>query len=208
MKQPSGHMVKTYDKIAKIFAMTNRDSQFWKQNFLVFKKLIKGRKVLDIGCGAGRDAELFVKAGFDYTGIDFSAGMLGQARRRVKQAKFLRMDFYNLTFKPKTFDGFWAAASLLHIPRYRIRKVLRNIRKILTDEGIGFISIKPKTTIDQGIVTEKKYGATIKRFFAFYTDKEFQKILKDSDFQVIKHHVLKGEVQDWLCYLVKKDTIM
>ncbi len=204
MKKRSAHLVKTYNRIARNFSETNSDQSFWEPDFVVFKKLIKGKKVVDIGCGAGRDAELFVKAGFDYTGIDISSGMLRQARRRVKQAKFLRMDFYNLPFRQKTFDGFWAAASLLHIPKYRIRKVLRSIKEIITDEGIGFISLKPKTSLDQGVVVEKKYGETIKRFFAFYTDKEFQNILKDSGFQIVKHHVLKGEVQNWLCYFVKK----
>lgn len=194
--------VKTYNKIAKHFSDTHFSPTFWRKEFDVFKKLIKGEKVVDIGCGAGRDAVLFEKYKFDYTGIDASTGMLKEANKRVKNGKFIAMDFYNLKFQPKTFDGFWAAASMLHIPKRRVRTVLRGIRKIIKPGGVGFISVKKKRAVDEGVIMENKYGG-IERFFAFYNDKEFKEILKWSGFSIIRNHTLKEGNTNWLCYFVR-----
>ena len=230
--------IKTYDTIAKGFSDSHFDPNFWKKEFEIFQKLISGKpphkgapvggispphqdflcggkKIIDIGCGAGRDAILFKKAKFDYTGIDASSKMLKEARKRVPRGKpphqkfwcggtFIVMDFYNLTFPPGTFDGFWASASLLHIPKNKIKKVLQDIAHIIKTDGIGFISLKEKREMDHGIIQENKYGSHIERFFAFYTDTESQKVLRESGFDVIKNHTLKKDDTNWICYFVKK----
>ena len=77
--------IKTYDTIAKGFSDSHFDPNFWKKEFEIFQKLISGKpphkgapvggispphqdflcggkKIIDIGCGAGRDAILFKKA--------------------------------------------------------------------------------------------------------------------------------------------------
>jgi ubiquinone/menaquinone biosynthesis C-methylase UbiE len=194
---------RTYDKIAKHFSEEHFDTNWWKQEFSIFQKLIKGKKVIDIACGAGRDAVLFEKARFDYTGIDNSPGMLREARKRSEKAKFMLMDFYNLKFKPKTFDGFWAAAAILHAPKRRVRKILQNIKKIIKPGGIGFISIKEKRSLDEGMIQQNKYGG-IERYFAFYADREFMHVLHDVGFKIVKRYRTKRKGEIWLCYFVMK----
>lgn len=198
--------VRTYDKIAQHFSDTHYETTFWAKEFIVFKQLLTSGKIIDIGCGAGRDAVLFVESGFDYTGIDASSGMLSQARKRVKRGKFLLMDLYKLNFPKEVFDGFWAAASLLHVPKANIASVLQGIAQIIKPGGIGFISVKQKTGMDEGMIQEKKYGG-IKRYFAFYDRSEFQSILETNGFKVIRKHILKENdvyKTQWLCYFVKK----
>ena len=195
--------IKTYNKISRHFSDIHFDPIFWQKEFKIFQKLVKGKKVVDIGCGAGRDAVLFEKAGFDYTGIDASSGMLKEAKKRIKKGKFILMDFYNLQFPPQTFNCFWAAASILHIPKRRVKKVLRNIKRIIKPNGVGFISIKEKRSIDQGIIQENK-DSGIERFFAFYEDEEFKEVIKDSGFVVVRNHTLKEGDTNWLCYFVRK----
>lgn len=198
--------VQTYDRIAPQFSRTHFYPDFWLPEFRIFQKLVPGKTVIDIGCGAGRDAVLFNKAKFNYTGIDASAGMLTQARKRVPKGKFRLMSFYDLKFRPDSFDGFWTAASILHIPKRRVGKVLRSIRGIVKPHGVGFISIKEKVSLDEGLIREEKWGG-IERYFAFYTKKELTDVLTKNGFEIFRSYRKRGKAThgaNWLCYFVKK----
>ncbi len=195
--------IESYDKIASQYSNTHF-AHFWVEEFDYFKELLSGKKIIDIGCGAGRDASVFVENGFDYLGIDASEGMLKIAKERVKDGKFQVMDFYHLNFLPETFDGFWAAASLLHIPKNHLKEVLSEIHKITKPSGIGFISVKEKKQLDEGLIDENKYGG-IHRYFAFYTEDEFKKVLEESYFQIVKTSThIENDGTKWLCFFVKK----
>ncbi len=195
--------IKTYNKIAQHYNKTHFNSSFWKKEFKLFKSLISGNKIVDIGCGAGRDATLFLQNNFDYTGLDASSEMLKEARKRAPTGKFILGNFYQLDFPDETFDGFWAAASLLHAPKTDIESVLNEILRILKPGGVGFISLKETQNIDEGMIKEDKYGG-IKRYFSFYTPKELGKILKKTGSVVIKNLIHKEGDTNWLCYFVKK----
>ncbi|HOY56488.1 MAG TPA: class I SAM-dependent methyltransferase [bacterium] len=193
-----------YDKIAAGYSAGHFD-HFWVEEFDFFKNIIKGKKVIDLGCGAGRDAVVFMKNGFDYTGIDVSEGMLQVANTRVPKGKFQQMDFSQTTFLDAMFDGFWAAASFLHIPKKDVAAVLHEAKRITKKDGVGFISVEEKADIDEGMIDENKYGG-VSRYFSFYTQDEFQKILEQNGFSIIKmsRHVKNGERKtNWLCYFVK-----
>ena len=203
----SHQTIATYNKIAPHFSQTHYEVSFWKKELKIFQTLTPGKKIIDIGCGAGRDAEFFTTHGFDYTGIDASEGLLAEASKRLPQAKFILMDFYKLNFPSGSFDGFWASASLLHIPKNKIHQVLSDIKSIIKPNGIGFISLKQKTHLDAGLIKENKYGATIERYFSFYDNPEFQNILARAGFIMIKHHImLENDTRKthWLCYFVRK----
>lgn len=200
--------IAAYDRIAPEYGKVNFN-HFWINEFEFFKNMVPGKKILDIGCGAGRDASVFIHHGFDYTGIDASSGMLKVASARVPTAKFLLMDFYKLDFPLRTFDGFWAAASLLHIPKKKVLESMQSIRNLLKPGGAGFISMKAKKDMseDELVVHSKKYGGA-GRFFALYKQEEFQKLIEQSGFKVAKVTVRYEDDEDkteWLCYFVKNE---
>ena len=196
--------IDAYNKIAEEFSQRNSVS-IYNAEFQAFRSSVKsGDKILEIGCGTGRDADELVKLNFDYTGIDASEGMLAIARERVKQGNFQMGDFYHLKFPDNAFDGFWAAASFLHVPKNEMDVVLQEAKRILKPEGIGFISLKQKTTMDEGYIKETKAGG-IERYFAFYTKDEIEGILKRNQFQILQ--VTTQTEKDgtiWLCCLIKK----
>ena len=84
MKDNKNKTLETYNKIAEKFSIT-RYKHFWVDEFDYYLKIIEGNKVLDIGCGAGRDASVFIKKRLDYTGIDASDGMIKFAKLRNKK---------------------------------------------------------------------------------------------------------------------------
>lgn len=194
----------TYDKIAAGYS-AGHFAHFWIEEFDFYKSLIKGKKVIDLGCGAGRDAAIFIENGFDYTGIDASAGMLKVARARAPKGKFQQMDFSATTFSDGVFDGFWAAASFLHIPKKDVSSILQEARRITKNGGVGFISLKEKTGMDEGMIDEDKYGG-ISRYFSFYARDEFKDILEQNGFSVVKistHTEDDERKTNWLGYFVK-----
>lgn len=195
--------IDAYNKIAEEFSQRNSVS-LYNAEFQLFRSFVKnGNKILEIGCGTGRDAEELVKLNFDCTGIDASEGMLAIARERVKQGRFQIGDFYRLDFPDHTFDGFWAAASFLHVPKNEIDNVLREARRILKPGGIGFISLKQKTIMDEGYIRAARAGG-IERYFAFYAKDEFGGILLKNHFEVLQITTLvEKDGTPWLCYFVK-----
>ena len=80
--------------------------------------------------------------GYDYTGTDVSKGLLDAAQENNPGAKFYQMGVYDMDFPDNGFDGFWACAVLLHLPKSKITKALQSIHDIVCPEGVGFISLK------------------------------------------------------------------
>ncbi|MDD4531237.1 MAG: class I SAM-dependent methyltransferase [Candidatus Pacebacteria bacterium] len=196
--------IEAYGKIASDYSQRNFD-HFWIDEFDFYKRSINGKKVIDLGCGAGRDASVFVENGFDYLGIDASEEMLKVAKGRVPKGKFQQIDFGKTVFPDSSFDGFWAAASFLHVPKKDIDNILQEANRITKDGGIGFISVKEKTEMDEGEIKEDKFGG-ISRYFSFYTENEFKDLLERNGFSIvnISNRTENDERKTkWLCYFVK-----
>lgn len=199
--------INTYNHIAKKFSQKNFAESFWMPEFTLFQKLLPQGKVLEIGSGAGRDSLLFTKNKYEYIGFDASIGMLRVAKKRNPKARFIESSFYDFKFPQNSFDGFWASASLLHVPKKRINSVLKRLLRVLKPGGIGLITMKEKLHLDEGVITDGKYDEPIERFFAFYTKSEFIKVLQFAGFQVLE--LMSKTDSDhpetnWLSFFVQK----
>lgn len=104
------------------------------------KKLDKGARILDLGCGGGRDSEEMLRLGFDVESCDASPAIARQAEMRTKKpvivARFEDLDAV------ATFDAIWASASLLHVPLVSLPEILRHIHIALKPGGLHFASYK------------------------------------------------------------------
>ncbi len=63
---------KSYERIAPLWAKGHQNPDFWLKWFKKFQVFLPNGRVIDMGCGAGRDAALFLPAGYEYVGIDNS----------------------------------------------------------------------------------------------------------------------------------------
>jgi len=191
----------TYNRIAAKWTREHNTPGFWEKEFEVFKRLLPGGKVLDVGCGPGKHSVFLQQAGYDYVGVDYSEGLLEIARSEFPNAKFIEGDILHLPFRKDQFDGFWAAASLLHIPKGDIGSALNEIKRVVKEDSIGFIALK-KGDGERVVVDEEDSGD--QRFFSFWQKEEFQKTLEENDFEVLEfsEHPTNRKTT-WLVFFVK-----
>lgn len=136
-----------YDKNSKDFhdRTINADMQELYQKIL--KHLPKQARILDAGCGVGRDSKFLLSKGYDVVSFDGSLEMVKMASNHLGK-NVLHMLFQDINFSNE-FDAIWANASLLHTPYKNLRGVLRGFHKALLPSGILFASFKYGTSMRQ-----------------------------------------------------------
>ena len=138
-----------------------------------FKTLSPNAKVLDLGAGSGRDLKAMRASGFDPIGMDGSAA-LAKIAQAFSGARCVVKRFEDIDFKNE-FDGAWACASLLHLPKHVLPTVLRKLRFALKETASFYISV---------IQGSGEEALTDGRFFAFYSQAELLSILQQAGYVV------------------------
>lgn len=133
-----------YNKHAEEFTASTFevDMEGLYQPFLVF--LPESAKILDIGCGTGRDTLAFKNKGYHVDAIDYSEELVKKATE-LTGIQVHHASFYDLADSDK-YDGVWACASLLHCERDKLLDVLHRIHRALRCTGICYMSFKYGTT--------------------------------------------------------------
>ena len=128
-----------------------------------------GGRILDFGCGAGRDARLFMDRGFDIDAVDGSTQMCRVARER-SSVPARQMLFSELSAQEE-YDGIWACSSVLHLPKDELRPVLERMTRALRQGGVMYLSFK------YGAFEGERNG----RHFTDFTKQTFLGFLKTTD---------------------------
>jgi len=104
------------------------------------QRLATGARILELGCGSGRDAAEMLRRGFDVVATDGVAEMAAQAQARLGiPVAVLRFDQLDADAE---YDAVWAHASLLHVPRAGLAPVLAAIYRALKPGGLHFACYK------------------------------------------------------------------
>ena len=97
-------------------------------------------RILDFGCGPGRDLKVFTALGHVAVGLDGSAEFAAMARHD-SGCEVLQQDFLALDLAAASFDGIYANASLFHVPSAELPRVLSELHAALRPGGLLFASI-------------------------------------------------------------------
>lgn len=191
-----------------------------------FSKGWKLGRLLDIGCGSGRNLAYFAQNNFDVYGIDFSENMVKQARENFKKTgleikdakkkeRIQTADMTDIPFSNKQFDYCISIASLHHLPRERQAQGIEEIRRVMKDGGECVISVwnkhsfkrpgfwfSPKETF---VVWKRKEGGALKlhkRYYYLFSYPEFKKLILSSGFKIKKS---SGRFEENITFLIKKE---
>jgi len=140
MNQPADSTIRYYDEHAAEYAQSTGSLELEALYRPFLALLPASGNILDAGCGSGRDSRAFKDRGYEVTAIDASEQMAAIAAESLNQ----RVDVMRLQNIPfvSEFDGIWACASVLHVPRAEIDEVLRRFWRALKPGGICFLSFK------------------------------------------------------------------
>ncbi|MBN1188499.1 MAG: class I SAM-dependent methyltransferase [Dehalococcoidales bacterium] len=196
---------RTYDLIAPAYVqkINSLVSDSWVGRFEKslldkFSVLLENRQgksliVLDIGCGGGKDSSyLSHKRGITAVGLDYSGGMLREARRAFPSIDFVRMDMRRLSFREDSFQGAWANGCIYHVPKKDLLQVFWGVKKVLKPGGMFSFNFKSGSG-EQIEENPGSYGGN-PRFYAYYEADEMPDLLSQAGFNTIETQDYPAEI--------------
>lgn len=200
-KQAEAATIETYDRSARALA------EYFKgigarvddiERALELAGAAGNIRVLEIGCGDGRDAKEIVKRVGWYRGIDPSTGLIELAKNELPEVEFVLADAQSYEY-PENLDVIFAFASLLHVSKESLPLIFQKAMVALKSGGVFYVSLKER---DEYIEEIKKddYG---ERIFYFYTPDLIVKLAGNGFETVHVEHQLIGNTK-WFTIALKK----
>lgn len=198
--------------ISDEFSITRKE--VWEETKFLFNDyLIKGERVLDLGCGNGRYYKLFKDKGIDYIGVDNSEELVKLAGKQYPDAKFQMADALKLPFPDNYFDKIYSMAVLHHIPSKEFRlDFLKEAKRILKKDGAiiltvwkfhrleaifslikySILKLIGKSKLDFKDILEP-WGKKTDRYYHWFSKKELANLAKKAGFKIKKTGIIKNE---------------
>jgi SAM-dependent methyltransferase len=154
-------------------------------------------KILEIGCGDGREAEYILNKTNNYRGFDISKGMINLAKKRKLEADFFIADMEKDNFAEE-YDIVFSLSSLLHSNRRVIKKIINKIANNLTEKGILAIDLKIEDKYRQEVKNDK-FG---KRVFYYYPQKLIEKFVSKK-YKILSTETEKIGHSNWLMIILQ-----
>lgn len=194
LAQLTARTIAHYDQNARSFAEATLAHDV-SQNYAALLGAIEASppfRILDLGCGPGRDLAWFKLQGHEPVGLDGSAAFVAMATKATGCTVW-HQNFLSLALPPARFHGVFANASLFHVPRQELARVLAQLHATLVPGGVLFSS-NPR-----GMDTEELNG---ERFGAFHTLESWRAYVEAAGFREIAHYYRPQgrprEEQPWL----------
>ncbi len=148
------------------------------------KLLTPKAKIIDLGCGSGRDAKIFTSMGADVLGVDYCSNLIDIAKSHAPLANFKLMDIETMDFQASSFDGVWSACSLAHISKKILPDVLKKINFILKENGYFYLALKKGS--GEILEHDSRYDGDFKKFWSFFEEDELKNILQEAQFKILE----------------------
>lgn len=132
--------IQFYENNAEQFAQDTLDVDMSALYKRFLAKLAPSSRILDAGCGAGRDTAAFLRLGYQVEAFDASAKLV-EIAQRVTDIAVQHSTFLNFS-SAEPFAGVWACASLLHVPANSMSATLQHLAELLQPQGVMYVSFK------------------------------------------------------------------
>lgn len=187
-----------YNKNTEDFINQTASVDFTDTQNAFLQFLPKGAKILDFGCGSGRDTRFFLEQGYSVDAIDGATEICKAASDytgiAVKQMYFHELD------EVEKYDGIWACASILHVKRSELPDIIKKMCVATKTDGVIYISFK------YGEFEGERNG----RFFTDMTECSLAELLKEIPELKVEKQWITGDVREgrgderWLNVILRK----
>ncbi|WP_254664378.1 class I SAM-dependent methyltransferase [Lysinibacillus sp. UBA5990] len=183
------------------------------------KEMIFPSKVLELGCGAGRNAIYLAKKGCTVVGVDLSENALEWAKKRISKedvnVELVCANIFDLDFQQESFDFIYDSGCFHHIAPHRRVSYIEIINRLLKQDGyFALCSFEENGTYGGSALTDEEVylkrslegglGYTksqLQEIFNFFDEIEIRKMVPMST--VDPHFGLEG----FIVGLFKKNDI-
>ena len=190
--------IEYYNQNADMFAQGTRLVDFTVVQERFRKMLLVGSRILDFGCGSGRDTKYFLEKGYRVEATDGSSELCKLASDftgiEVKEMLFQDLDASG------KYEGIWACSSILHLSKKELLPVIRKMCDALKDNGVIYTSFK------YGDFEGERNG----RYFTDFTKDTFDKFIKVIPELMIEEAWITSDVrpgrgeEKWLNLILRK----
>ena len=187
-----------YDRNAREFISNTATVDFTATQTRFLSKLGHGFRILDFGCGSGRDTKYFLSQGYQVTATDGSVELCKLASEytgiSVKHMMFQELE------EREIYDGIWACSSILHLPFPELSDVFQRITAALKKGGVLYTSFK------YGSYEGERNG----RYFTDMTEDRFSAFLKNIKGLALEEQWVTSDVrpgrgdEKWLNIILRK----
>ncbi len=135
-----GNTIDYYNENAKSFIEGTVAVDFTQIQNLFLEFLPEGARILDFGCGSGKDTKYFLDLGYQVDAVDGSIELCKAASEytgiTVKHMYFQDLD------ETEKYDGIWACASILHAKKEELPDIIHKMSSATKANGIIYVSFK------------------------------------------------------------------
>lgn len=163
-------------------------------------RLTPDARILELGCGGGRDSARIKERGFDLDATDGVAAMVRKANERFAvNARVLRFDQLDAV---DAYDAVWAHACLLHLAQADVPPVLQAIHRTLRSGGWHYANYKLGSGEGRDLLG---------RLHNFPAPEWLEARYKEAGFRIIASEIYPGQAadgtqRDWMALTVRKDS--
>lgn len=190
--------IRYYDRNAEKFIKNTLHVDFSDVQNRFLALIPTSGRILDFGCGAGRDTKAFLDKGYPVEAIDGSEELCRAASAYtgipVRHALFQELE------ERDRYDGIWACSSILHLPSDELPDVFERMARALKHHGIIYASFK------YGTFEGERRG----RYFTDMTEEKLTEILRNIPVLRLRETWISSDVrpgrdsEKWLNILAEK----
>ena len=169
-----------YTSCAKYYDLLPSKKDIKKEVKFISKILNKHKvnSLLDVGCGTGLHLIPLKRAGFDAEGLDLSANMLKEARKKEKNLRLYRKNMTNFKLNKKYGAIICLSSTLISVPTFEtIKKTLRAIHSHLDSNGVALLDlpnhekeIKEQNKVRETVRHKTKKSSVDSVFYSYKKD--------------------------------------
>ena len=193
--------IEYYNKNAEQFVQGTLLVDFTATQEHFLTKISARARILDFGCGSGRDTKYFLDKGYLVEATDGSEELCKRASEYTgicaKQMLFEELD------ESEKYDGIWACSSILHLDKRMLKDVLRKMSAALKTNGVIYTSFK------YGDFEGERNG----RYFTDFTPETFGEYMQEVPELQMEEYWITSDVrpgrgeEKWLNLILRKSDI-